>query len=653
MDLDFSNLTEELIDQTVSKIINLTQTFNDNILTLDSTTLTWNNYIDPDIANDHQMSKLMCLFQMSSFHTDKTIRQKCSDADTQLSKFFIDQSMRKDLFNQFKTYYDTTYQTEKLDPSIITDERKHYIENRLLDYSLSGMLLDDESYERVKVIRMELSELSNQFDLNLSNENSSYVFTKDDLDGMSEDYLTKRLNSDDTNYTVTLKYPDYVPIMEKCRNRETRKRMAIAYGNRCVEENMPICIKVFKLREQLAKLFGYEQYSDMALIKRMAKDTHTVMDFLNNLKDKMKSMSRRDLNYLQEVANQDNINSIEPYDVSYYSNIYKEKNAELDEEELRKHFPLETVTNGMFNIYETLLSYKFVEITEPYRHQLWHEDVKLYKVLNNNNGNILGYFYLDLFPREGKYGHAAVFPFVSKSRDNLPVVCMACNFGKNETLRFSEVETYFHEFGHVMHGISSNTEIGQFAGTQCERDFVEAPSQMLEEWCYQPTSLKLMSLDMTDDLIAKINKKEKMLQGYHYARQLSFGLYDMYLHSAKLNTVVSDSNTLEENSLNLASLFNDVLLETVGLGATPNTNFISGFGHIMHGYAAGYYGYLWSLVYAKDMFYSKFKNHELDPNIGNRYKTEILSYGGSRPSIESLRIFLGREPNSDAFFESL
>lgn len=649
MDIDYSKITVESIESITNDMINQIETFNDNLLKLD--TLTWNNYIQPNIDLDHNLEKPMSIFNMNSFHTDANIRQKCSDCETRLSKFLIDQSMRRDLYEQFKNYYENVYPHE----NNLSDEQKYYIEQQMIDYKLNGVDLNDLDYEKVKQIKMELTELTNNFDLNLNNENTSFIFSADDLAGLSENYLTNHLvaNSNPVNYKVTLKYPDYIPLMEQCKNRETRKRMAHAFGNRCVKENIPICIKVFKLRQQLAKIFGYEQYSDYALKKRMAKNTKTVMNFLVNLKERMMKLSQNDIQQLKIIAKElDNLDDICTYDVNYYSRIYKERNSLLDEEELRKHFPLDIVTNGMFRIYETLLSYKFEEITDDHKNKFWHEDVKLYQVIDTKTNNVKGYFYLDLFPRQGKYGHAAVFTFVKQSKDNLPVVCIACNFDKNENLTFDEVETYFHEFGHVMHCISSNVEIGHFAGTRCERDFVETPSQMLEEWCYRPIALKLMSVNMDEQTIEKINKKRNMLQGCFYARQLSFGFYDMYLHSQNIDDILTESNSLEQNSENLAKLYEKIYLETVGINVTTGTNMVASFGHIMHGYSAGYYGYLWSLVYAKDMFRTKFINHELDPVVGDLYKKEILSYGGSRPSIESLEKFLGREPSSDAFFES-
>jgi Zn-dependent oligopeptidase len=476
------------------------------------------------------------------------------------------------------------------------------------------------------------------------------MFTSSDLDGLQDDYLKARV-TENGSYQITLKYPDFMGIMEYCKVRETRKVMSTAFSNRCVNENMELVLQIFKLRKEMANLLGYSQYSDMTLEKKMAKNTETVMTFLNSLKQKAKDPCMSDIQKLSKLAESmgDDIDNIELWDIPYYSRIYKELNTYLTDEELKKYFPLDVVTNGMFQIYQTLLGLQFNNITSQHKEKLWHDDVTLFEVVDSTSSQLVGHFFLDLFPRDGKYGHAAVFPFVTKSCRNLPVASMACNFSKEGNLKFSEVETYFHEFGHVMHGMCSNTKLSKYGGTNCERDFVEAPSQMLEEWCYKSVSLKMMSAGITDDVIKKINLKRDMLQGYFNARQVCFGLYDMVLHSAEFDLIVDSVDPVTK----LAELYDSIVFETVGIRSIPNTNMIASFGHLFGGYASGYYGYLYSKVYSKDMFVTKFLDHELDPVVGAAYRKEILSYGGSRPSLESLRVFLEREPNDVAFMNSL
>jgi Zn-dependent oligopeptidase len=367
----------------------------------------------------------------------------------------------------------------------------------------------------------------------------------------------------------------------------------------------------------------------------MAGSTENVNKFLNKINIKIDSLFKRDINLLQELALKDGIEKLESLYVAYYSRIYTEKVSKLNNEDLKKYFPVERTIKNVFNIYEKLLGYKFQK-TDRYDNTLWHNEVLVYDVFENND--LIGYFYLDLYPREGKYGHAAVFPFVSKSSDTLPVAAMACNFAK-DFMTFDELETFFHEFGHVMHHISSKSTISDTASFSCEEDFVETPSQMFEEWCYVPTTLKIISPEIDDEVIYKINIQRKLLQGYHYRRQILLATIDMHVHS----------NNFKGNTYDV---IRDYTKEMIGFEVQENTNDIASFGHLMHGYDAGYYGYLWSLVYAKDLF-SVFLGRELDPDLGRRFKEQVLSQGSIRPSIQSMKIFLNRDPSESAFIQSI
>jgi thimet oligopeptidase len=297
------------------------------------------------------------------------------------------------------------------------------------------------------------------------------------------------------------------------------------------------------------------------------------------------------------------------------------------------------VQSGMFKIYETLLGFKFVDITEANKDKFWHPEVKLFSVLNVSDGKEQGQFYLDLHPRPGKFGHAAVFPIQRGSIKHIPVCIMACNFPISENLSFSDVETFFHEFGHVMHGIASRPEISSFAGTSVARDAVECPSQMLEEWCYRPNALKLMAPDITDEVICKLIKQKNMLQGYFTARQLSFGLLDMSLHGNSFDAAYNE-------------LYGRIHKDLLGLELPPTHGFCQTFGHLM-GYQAGYYGYLYSKVFAVCMFEEKFKDHELDPVVGMEYRNKIIAPGNTKDFMDLLVDFLGHTPTADAFINNL
>ena len=367
----------------------------------------------------------------------------------------------------------------------------------------------------------------------------------------------------------------------------------------------------------------------------MARSTENVNTFLDNVKSKIGSLLERDLNIIRNLAKEDGVEKLESWDVAYYSRIYTEQTSKLNKEDLKMFFPVERTIENVFNIYQQLLGYSFVK-TNDYDNTLWHHEVLVYTVFEGES--IKGYFYLDLFPREGKYGHAAVFPFISKSDVTLPVAAMACNFAK-DFMNFDELETFFHEFGHVMHHISSRSTISDTASFACEGDFVETPSQMFEEWCYIPKTLKMISPEIDDEIIYKINIQRKLLQGYHYTRQVLLATMDMHFHSNKY-----DGNSF--------AVVKDFTKELIGFDVMENTNDIASFGHLMHGYDSQYYSYLWSLVYAKDLF-SIFDGKEIDPDLGRRFKEQILSQGSIRPSIESMKIFLNRDPNEDAFIQSI
>jgi len=612
------------------------QTVIDTVLQISDGDLEWSNLVKPfiDLSNNNTT---MALLEMKDFYTDSTIRTTCSNLSTEISKWFIDMSMRRDLYTKYNSYYNNKYTTEK---SSLDIEQVKYFEDMMLDYKLRGMDLDDDKFEQVKNIKKEIADLCTTFNLNLNNENHSELVNISELTGMSNEYMDERM--DNTNMIrITLKYPDYIPLMENCSNRELRKKFCTLFKSRCMEENTDIINKVFNLRSKLATLLGYTNYSDYKLVKSMAKTTNTVMTFLNDLKTKVKPLLDKDMANLQTLHREAGYTGpIELWDIPYYSQKFIEKTCGFNKDSLKQYFPVERVISGTFNIYQSLLGFTFTKITDM-NHTFWHNSVELYKVSNKDNNDLVGYFYLDLFPRDGKYSHAACFPFISKSDSTTPVATMACNFGEGN-LTFDEVETFFHEFGHVMHHLCSVSKIADTASFSCEHDFVETPSQMFEEWCYCEESLKLMSQDLPSDMVIKLNDYRKQLQGYHYSRQLLFGLFDMDIHSKQY----------QEMNMTPAELFAVIQESILGVRTIPNTSEPASFGHLMGGYDAGYYGYAWSLVYAKDLF-SVFKNNLLDPELGMKLRMVVLSKGSIRDSMESIRLFLGREPNNEAFIKSL
>jgi len=628
--LDYSNITPSKLNEIKETYMSTNEKINNKICETPNEELTWDNIFGEAIKfNDTFVEK--AFLNMKDFHTDEAIRELCSDLSSEISKFDIEQSMRKDVYQKFKFWYENIYDKS----CILLEERISIIEDTNKNYKIMGLDLEDEKYNRVKEIKKELTELCNNFSLNLANENIKIELNEEDLIGLSEHFIDSRLNNN--KVIVTLKYPDVVPIMDYCKNRDTRKKISIEFRRRCINENTSISEQAFKLRKELASIFGFENFSDYKLQNKMAKTTETVNVFLTDLVEKMKPKLKDDLKCLLDLANNDSIDKLEAYDIAYYSRIYTDSKSGLNKEDLKKCFPVEKVIYGTLEIYQKLLGLKFQKVSSVTT-TFWHDSVILYQVNNKENDEIKGYFYLDLYPREGKYGHAACFNFIDKSEHTLPVAAMACNFPK-DCLNFDDVETFFHEFGHVMHHISSRSKYSDTASFSCEMDFVETPSQMFEEWCYQSEPLKMMSEGLTDEMIEQINKKRNMLNGWHYSRQLTFSITDMEIHS---KSFTCDAKNIYDKNVK----------EICQIDLLENTNEMASFGHLMGGYESGYYGYLWSLVYAKDLF-SMFKGKELDEELGMKLREEVLSYGGIRESSISIRKFLEREPSSESFFMSL
>ena len=623
--LDYSTLTCASLDALKDAHIQSVERLNNQTLQL--TDLSWKTLVQPRIDLENA-----CLedgyLEMKSFHTDESIRIHATQISNELEKFGIENAMRKDIYAVFKRYSETQYLVEK---PTLTTEQISYFHDVMTNYKIAGMDLPEEKYLRVKEIHKEIADLASQYQANVDKYEKSFNFETKDLDGVPEDMIAS--HTKDGVVTFTLDYPDLTAIMEYCKNRDVRKMVHIAHQSQAIE-NVPIIERITHLRQENATIFGVDHHSDYALQQTMAKTTDTVNAFLNDVHTTLAPLLERDLALLRTYAVSDGLTDLEPHDISYYSRIHKETSSNLKQEDVKACFPTQRTVQNVFTIYQTLLGYTFTQITPPT--PLWHESVQLFEV--KEGLAVKGYFYLDLFPREGKYDHFAVFPLVDKSAITLPVALMGCNFSE-KALTFDEVETLFHEFGHVMHYLSSQSTISKTSSFSCEPDFVETPSQMFEEWCYCPTTLKLLSPDLTDDMIEKIIGGRQLLQGYLYSRQLLFCRIDMHVHS----------NRFDGNSFNVVSKFEK---EILGFPTLEGTNRLASFAHIVGGYDAGYYGYMYSLAFAKDLF-REFKGRELDPALGQRFKEDVLSQGSIRPSLDSIVAFLGRAPDMTAFIKSI
>ncbi|XP_059151860.1 thimet oligopeptidase-like [Physella acuta] len=584
---------------------------------------------------------------------DKELRDASVDADKKMSEFDVELSMQQDAFESFVAL------ETKPDFKSWKPEAQRFVERVIKTGKRNGLHLPKETQEKIKAIKKRMSDLSIDFSKNLNEENTVLEFTEKELDGLPEDFIKSLEKGSEGKLKVTLKYPHYFPCMKKARNPETRRIMETAFNSRCIKENTPILEELVKLRHEKSQLLGYPTHSHFVLDMRMAKTPETVAQFLASLAEKLKPLKNEEmalfLAYKKEECEKygyEYDGEIKNWDLRYYMTMVEEKKYAVDQQQLKEYFPMSVVTQGLLDIYQELLSLTFTQIQTT---DVWHEDVTLYSVHDKVSNDLLGYFYLDLHPREGKYGHAACFGLQPgcvgpDGSRQVAVAAMVANFTKPTAdqpslLTHDEVETYFHEFGHVMHQICAQAEFALFSGTHVERDFVEAPSQMLENWVWEKEPLTRMSAHykdgspIPDDLLEKLTLSRKANAGVFNLRQITLGTFDQKIHTSP--------------QADTAKVYAETSEEYMEIKATPGTNMAATFSHLAGGYDAQYYGYMWSEVFCMDMFVSRFKKEGImSSKVGQDYRKCILYPGGSLDAADMLKNFLGREPNEDAFLES-
>ena len=660
--LNFVNLTVGKLIFIFENQKAITIQLNDRIAGLNKSVLTYCECFEYGMQEEAKYMQEFALIDFEQIHPDPEIRSKSTDLNKELMSFGIEQSMRQDVYDVISYYYTNQYVQESVN---LTSEQRKYVENTMIGYNMLGLGLDSDKKEKVKEINKQLSAYSSDYSRNIAEVKTEFELDLAQLDGMDESWLENRLiKGEDVcedvcenvckdvcenpgKYRVKLQYPDYIPIMEYCKVRETRKFISDAMGSRCMDSNIPILLDAVKLRKEKAEMFGFQSHTDFKLQNMMAKNSLTVMTFLNRLLDMIKPVVLDDKEKLNQLATElDGLNTIESWDKGYYSRIYTERVSGLNMADLKKMFTIDSVTNGIFSIYQELLGLTFIDITQSNSQALYTTDIKLFGVFDSTDSlltNPMGYFYLDLFPRDGKFSHAAMFTFVRKSKYNLPISAIVCNFDPKSNVEFDNVVTYFHEFGHLMHNMVSTNQISSLSGTACQRDFVETPSQMFEEWCYSEETLKrLVTPEYVEqvnlELVSKINNQNKQLQGMFNAGQLSYGLLDQAIHSSSIPNDTWD-------------YYNNMVKELFGWEISPKVNMLANWGHIF-GYDSSYYGYMWSKVYAIDLF-SFFKLNPMDKQLGMKLRNEILSKGGALDGLDLLRNFMKREPNPDAYIQWL
>ncbi len=535
--------------------------------------------------------------------------------------------------------------------------QKYLLEDYMHAFRDNGLFLSNEKRQELLELRNELVKIQSTFTQVLNAWNEKLHFSKKELQGLPHDLLSDLEKSREVgrDYILTLKYPHVIPALKYVKDPDVRKVIYERFNSRGGKENSERLRQALDLRLKIAKLLGYRDYASLKLDDTMAKNSKTVTKFLSDLQTQLRDRTKREFETLLDLKRKylkdPNMSVLNPWDVAFYETLLMNERYQLSEEDLKQYFPVEKTLEGMFNIYQKIFN---VEFQAMFHARTWHPDVKAYRVVDQQSKAVIGQFYLDLFPRDGKYSHAANFGLISgyEKEDGayvLPISSVVANFSKptkNEPglLTHDEVQTLFHEFGHVMHHVLSRAKYGDFSGTNVKRDFVEAPSQMLENWVWDKSILKKLSShyqtghSMPHHMINRLLSTRYFDKGIFYTRQIFYASVDMAYHTLR-NTRYLDVTQMYQK------YFEDINM----LKALKTTRAEAAFDHLMGGYDAGYYGYLWSEVYACDMFTRFEKEGLLNPKTGLEYRRIILEQGGSQDPMDLVKSFLKRKPNNEAF----
>ncbi|WP_347173551.1 M3 family metallopeptidase [Polaribacter uvawellassae] len=654
----FSKISNEDYKPAIKKAIEIAKEEIDKIVQNQNEPTFENTTVALDFTGEKLGRITSIFFNLNSAETNDEIQKIAQEISPWLSDFSNDIKLNKELFERVKSVFD---QKETLD---LTAEQQMLLEKQYKGFARNGANLSEEKKAELRKIDTELSKLSLQFGENVLVETNAFemhLTKEDEVAGLPEsvkeaaNQLAKE--NEKEGWIFTLDYPSYIPFMTYANNRELRKKLAIAAGKKAFQDNKfnneEIVLNIVKLRHKRANLLGYKTHSHFVLEERMAETPEKVIIFSNDLLVKAKPAAQKEFDELEAYAKKlDGIDQLQKWDGAYYAEKLKKERFNLDQEILKPYFKLENVIDGVFEIANRLYDLQFEEV---FNIDTYHQDVKTYNV-TDTTGNFIAVFYADFHPRKGKRNGAWMTSYkpqqIKNGINERPHVSIVCNFTKpTETkpslLTFNEVTTLFHEFGHALHGMLANTTYNSLSGTSVSWDFVELPSQVLENWCYEKEALELFAKHYETgkiipmEYVKKIKESASFHEGMQTLRQLSFGLLDMSWHG-KNPSEISSVKEFENDAFAETKLYPDVAENCMS----------TAFSHIFQGgYSAGYYSYKWAEVLDADAFEYFLEKGIFNKEVATKFKENVLSKGGTEKPMELYKRFRGQEPKPDALLK--
>ncbi|WOL03678.1 hypothetical protein Cni_G12398 [Canna indica] len=604
----------KLTDQIIAK----SKEVYDSVASVPLEKVSYMNVISPLAELEaHQFSLVQsCIFpKMVSASSD--IRKASTEAETQLDLHFSTCRKREDVYRVIKAFADRG--------EWLGFEAKRYTQCLVEEFERNGVNLTPSKKKELENLKTQIEGLSFQYVQNLNLDNSFLLLSESELSGMPLQFIKSLDKMEDGKLKVFLKGHNVTPILEHCKIRATRTLVAVAYGQRCGKENLDILENLVHLRHKYARLLGYSNYAEFALEPRMARTSEKVFEFLEDISENLTDMAMAELNLLKDLkTNEDGDSHFGMEDLLYYMRRAEEQELNLDFGEVKQYFPVNLVLSGILKIFQDLFGLKFEEIKDI---EVWHETVCLFSVTDVSSQELLGYFYLDIYSREGKYAHTCVLALQNGSLSSsgtrqIPVALLISQCPKqiddnSVLLRFSEVVTLFHEFTHVVHHICIRATFSRFSGLRLDADFIEIPSKLLENWCYQNISLKMMSgyyqditKSVTSSMCTSLRRKRDLFAGLRLKQEVLLCLLDQFIHSSE------NVNILEL----LKHLHPKVML---GMPLLEGTNPASCFPQIAIGSEAICYSYIWSEALAADIFASKFQEDLLNQYAGLQFRNKV------------------------------